>query len=59
MNIINDETATIVVSKPISYLEITSSALSLIMISMLSLFECTKHSPSVSLKDIKLIAIVN
>ena len=57
----------IAVSKPIWYLEInnsgssliTLSALSLIMISMLSLFECITWFLSVSLEDIKLIASVN
>ena len=38
---------------------ITSSASSLIMISMLSLFECIICSPSSSLEQVKLIAIVN
>ena len=38
---------------------IASSALSLIMISLLSLFECIAHSLSLSLEEIKLIAIVN
>ena len=37
---------------------ITSSALSIIMISMLSLYECITHSSSISLEEIKLIAIV-
>ena len=36
-----------------------SSALSLIVISMLSPFECITHSSSLSLEEIKLIAIVN
>ena len=35
----------------------TSSALSLIMVSMLSLFECITRSLSVFLEEIKLIAI--
>ena len=55
------------VSNPMCYLErfynlkgsITQSALSLIMISMLSLFECITCSSSLSLEEIKLIAIVN
>ena len=54
------------VSNPIWYLErsdwkgsITQSALSLIMISMLSLFECITCSSSLSLEEIKLIAVVN
>ena len=38
---------------------INSSALSLIMISLLSLFECITRSSSLPLKEIKLIAIVN
>ena len=37
---------------------ITSSASSIIMISMLSLYECITHSSSISLEEIKLIAIV-
>ena len=37
---------------------ITSSASSIIMISMLSLYECITHSLSISLEEIKLIAIV-
>ena len=37
---------------------ITSSAFSLIVISMLSLFECITRSPSLSLEEIKLVAIV-
>ena len=55
------------VSNPILYLErsdwksssITSSALSLITISILSPFECITCSSSLSLEGIKLIAIVN
>ena len=54
------------VSNPFWYLDrsdwksscITSSALSLIIISMLSPFECMTHSSSLSLDDIKLIVIV-
>ena len=54
------------VSNPIWYLERSnwksspkvSSALSLIMISMLSLFYCIIRSSSVSLEEIKLSAIV-
>ena len=42
-----------------SFLKIISSPLSLIMTSTLSLFECIRHSKSVSLEDIKLIANVN
>ena len=38
---------------------ITSSALLQTMISMLSLFECILRSSSLSLEEIKLIAIVN
>ena len=38
---------------------IKSSALSLIMISMLSLFECITRSASLSLEDLKLFAVVN
>ena len=38
---------------------ITLSALSFIMISMLSIFECITRSSSLSMKKIKLIAIVN
>ena len=38
---------------------VTSLALLLIMISTLSLFECITHSSSLSLEEIKLIAIVN
>ena len=38
---------------------ITSSTLLLVMISMLSLFECITCSSSLSLEEIKLIAIVN
>ena len=37
----------------------TSSASSLIMTSLLYFFECITHSPSLSLEEIKLIAIVN
>ena len=37
----------------------SSSASSLIMISMLSLFECITHSSSLSTEEIKLMAIVN
>ena len=55
------------VSNPICYLlrtdskrfSINSYTLSLIMISMLSFFECITHSLSFSLEEIKLIAIVN
>ena len=54
------------VSNSIWYLEksvwksscINSLALSLIVISVLSLFECFTRSPSVSLEELKLIAIV-
>ena len=38
---------------------ITLPALSFIMISMLSIFECITRSSSLSMKKIKLIAIVN
>ena len=38
---------------------ITLSALSFIMISMLSIFECITRSSSLSMKKLKLIAIVN
>ena len=38
---------------------ITSSASSLIMISMISLFECITRSSSLSIEAIKLFAIVN
>ena len=37
----------------------TSSALSVIMISLLSLFECIMHSSSLSLEQIKLVAVAN
>ena len=37
----------------------SSSALSFIMISMLSIFECITRSSSLSMKKLKLIAIVN
>ena len=55
------------VSNPIWYLErsdlksssITSSALSLIMISISSLFECSARYTSLSLEDIKLITSNN
>ena len=55
------------VSNPIWYLErsdlksstIISSALNLIMISMLSLLECITHSSSVSLEDKNITYIVN
>ena len=40
-------------------LSINSSASSLIMISMLSLFECITSSSSLSIEEIKLFAIVN
>ena len=56
-----------VVLNPISFLErsdwksfsITSSVLLLIVTFMLSFFECITRSSSLSLEDIKLIAIVN
>ena len=38
---------------------ITSSASSLIMISMLSVFECITRSSLLSIEEIKLFAIVN
>ena len=38
---------------------VTSSGLSLIMISMLSLFQCITNSSQLSLEEIKLIATVN
>ena len=55
------------VSTPIWYLErsarkssaVTSSALSLIMTSMLPLFECIVRSLSLPLEELKLITIVN
>ena len=38
---------------------ITSSASSLIMISVLPLFECITHSSSLSMEEMKLFAIAN
>ena len=49
----------IVVSKVWKGVSIILSALALIMVSMLSLFECIKHSWFVLLEKIKLIALVN
>ena len=48
----------LVLSESKSYF-ITSSALSLIIISMLSLFECITRSSSLSIEEIKLFAIVH
>ena len=67
INTIKDLTTIFPMMFPIWYLHssdskrssINSSALSLIMISLLSLFECITRSSSLPLKEIKLIAIVN
>ena len=66
MNIIKDKFTTFTDFKSFWYLFssesknfITSSTSSLIMISMLSLFECTTCSSSLPMEEIKLFAIVN